>query len=223
MAELKINLSDIIAQSGPDVAKALLLQLGHSEEEASAKITESASAVAEARAKTRLDGFRDAMKSAMLDFAPADIIPEDMDRFEVILDWTKEERKEANDQIIPPGFYVKAIKAKTDDMDKMVSLFRGARHKSSGGGNGGTPVPSDAPFTSWKTYVVEHTNYDSDPDNAPANGEDRSNYCPVSNETKSYAATLGLKKVGDDLYLECARIKKEENRQATWEEVKEYA
>lgn len=224
MAESKFKVSELVAAAGStNAATALLIQLGLTEEQAAQEITDAAEAIAEATAAAALNGFRDGMKSMLLEFAPDDLIPDNVDRFEVALCWTREERKEANDQIIPAGYYVRAFKAKTDEMEKAVSLMKGSRHKPRGASNGGVPVPSGAPFTGWKSYVTDHTSYDHDPDNAPENGEDRSNYCPVSMGGKSISAPGSLRKVKDELFLECARIHKEEARQATWEEVKEYA
>lgn len=209
-----------IINSLPEAQALTTLQaVGFSPEAAAAEIVKAKKTVEHDEVQSVLKDFKDAIVKQVVETSDASLtnsIPDDIEELKVGLFFTRIEKKLPNDQTVAPGFYTEAIAIKRKDDEGWISLSKRGRSGSGGtGGGGGVPVPTDAPFTKWTSYISDFTNYHQDKDS-----DDKDSYVPMG---VGYSAPAGLKKVGDELFAEAARIYTEESRPATWEEVKEYA
>lgn len=216
-----LQIAQIVNALGDEQALTTLQAVGYTLEAAQAEITKSKKIITDDEVQGVLKGFKDMINAKVVenaDLTLIDTIPDDVGEVKIVLYFTREEKKLPNDQTVQAGFYTEGIAIKKTDAEKWTSLSRKGRSGGSGkGGGGGVPVPTGdgTPFTSWAKYVLEYTNYHQD-----KTSEDKANYCPVG---EGYSAPAMLKKVGDELFAEAARIYTEETRPATWEEVKEFA
>ena len=213
------QIAQIINSLPPEQALTTLQAVGFTPEAAAAEIVKAAKTVEHDEVQGVLKEFKDAINKQVVETSDAsliDSIPDDIEELKIGLFFTRSEKKLPNDQTVQAGFYTEAIAIKRKDDDKWISLSRKGRSGGNGtGGGGGVPVPTDAPFAKWTVYVTNFTDYHQD-----KTSEDKTSYVPLG---VGYSAPAGLKNIGDELYAEAARIYTEENRAATWEEIKEFA
>ena len=214
-----LQIAQLVNSMPEEQALTTLQAVGFTPEAAAAEIVKAKKIVTDDEVAGVLKGFKDEVNTKIVENADTsliDLIPDDIAEVSIALYFTRAEKKLPNDQTVQAGFYTEKIAIKKEGDEKWTSLTRKGRSGGAGkGGGGGVPVPTDAPFTSWRIYGEEFTNYHQDKDS-----EDKDNYLPLG---EGYSAPAGLKKVKDALYAEAARIYTEESRPATWEEVKEYA
>jgi len=213
------QIAKIINSLPPEQALATLQAVGFTPEAAAIEITKAKKTVEHDEVQGVLKDFKDAIIKQVVETSDRSLIqsiPDNILELSVALYFTRSEKTLPNDQTVQPGFYTTKIAIKREGDEKWISLSkRGKSGNSGAGGGGGVPVPTDAPFTSWAAYGRDYTNYHQD-----KTSEDKDNYLPLG---EGYSAPAELKKVGDELFIEANRIYTEENRPATWEEVKEYA
>lgn len=211
-------LAVLINTQGKEVTKNFLIQAGNTPEAADKEIVACQKAVAEDALKSAYKAFNADIGVQAAGFMQAYVdagnLPETVDQVEITLCYTPHELKIKDDQIVQPGGYLTKIRVKLVDADddtwKTISSI-GRQSRAAGGGGGKNVLcPKDAPFKSWRIHAeAAYTVVDSKPDYE-------------AGELKigtGYSAPDQLTKVGDCVYLYCNKIKTEEEKQATWDEV----
>ncbi len=214
-----LQIAQLVNSLPEDQALTTLQAVGFTLEAAQIEVKKAKKIVSDDEVAGVLKGFKDEVNAKIVenaDKALSELIPDDISEVSIQLYFTRAEKKLPNDQTVQAGFYTEKISIKKDGDEKWTNLTRKGRSGGNGqGGGGGVPTPTDAPFAKWRVYVSDFTNYHQD-----KTSEDKANFVPLG---EGYSAPAGLKKVKDELYAEAARIHGEENRPATWEEVKDYA
>lgn len=221
MATDRKLLAALIANSGIEAARALLLASGRDEAAADKELEGCQKEVETSKLKALYAEFlKQTTENAtafVVAFKEAGHVPDTVDQFEIQVAYTPVELTIKNDQVVQPGGYVTRVRVKEVDGDntwKTISPHFGKQSPGGGGGGRNVYCPKDAPFKSWKIHAAacykvveqgEKPDYDA--------GELKLG--------TGYSAPDQLSKVGDCVYIFCNTLKKTEDRQATWEEVLE--